>query len=807
MAITNEPARPYALESPPPPGPGASAATPAVLVTLIAALAAIVVANVLDPVYVLRQAEVAAVLAGAALAVAAAPRRAAPWLLAALVSAWLVLYVLYLAVKGLDYGLPVARTVGGGAYSDSGYFPTQVVSLFALALAFVLAFVLRLRYGAVAPAATPVAAAAPGGRTRGLLRRPAAPVAGATALLALTLQPDLWASLRGPGIGPVAPQWDLGNGLAWQFFLERGLEPVKDFFFPYGHLLAFTATPWGPMWRWFAYCFLLGVTAWAFWRLTDRSRARTIVVVAAVTVFLYGWSGVLDRYFDALLVAIVYAAIGPLRSSRPTFGHLLMGLVALYATWLEPDVLLIAVAGMAFIVAGELVSGRVRLAPRTLLRRLAVDAAPLALVVLVPLTWLQEGSWSENWRFWLNLRVSSNTWAPDQHAFGALLHQELAPTSAMLGVMLPVVLLIAGLALGRLGRREEHAASMLVLIGAAACQVMLLKSLVRNASDNVVLFGFVMLVLAGIVLWNPRSVRLAAVVGVLAGAAFITLQQPRIVTNYVRSAVDAPAHIVSSVKLHGEYAQVSAGERARFAPSRFKAWPEYAMAGPLRAAMASSPNKTFAVLGDAALLYLLFDQPPPYHVELYNAARIDEERAYIDELERDRTEFIVYRRDVFQDAVPQDVRVPLIFDYVIRNYVPVSKSDTFDILKRRDGQPIPVDYWRSRLDTLDLGFVPMHSSAAGDASCTGGAGCVPYAILRGHTSKSLQPVLLRVTAADGTAFGAVVNTKAGHDTYAVRLDRLWFSPLVGPDPRVTVQVPASGWNVQVQGRRAGDDLY
>jgi hypothetical protein len=46
---------------------------------------------------------------------------------------------------------------------------------------------------------------------------------------------------------------------------------------------------------------------------------------------------------------------------------------------------------------------------------------------------------------------------------------------------------------------------------------------------------------------------------------------------------------------------------------------------------------------------------------------------------------------------------------------------------------------------------------------------------------------------------------ADQDVYAVRLDRLWFWPIIGPSPRITMSSP--GYTVQVPRKQAGDSLY
>jgi hypothetical protein len=799
MAIIDKPARPDAEERHAA-APGAQ--PPVVLATAVGALAAIVAANLLDAVYVGKEAQVAALIAGSFLVAVAVRPRTTPWVVGGLLGTWLLAQGLYAVVKGIHYPPPVARAVGAAAYFDASYIPTQVLSVLLLLAAFAAAAWATRRYGAAL--VLPVVRVE---RRASLLRRPETRLAIGTAVLAFSLQPDLWARLRGAGLAPVAPSWDAANFIAWDSFLERGLEPVRDFFYPYGHLIAFNATPWGPMWQWFAHSFLLAVAAWAFWRLTDRSLPRTLLAVAATTILISGWWYLLDRYLPGMLMGIVYAAIGPGRHRRPTLAHLLLGLVAFYTAWLEPDVLLVGLGTMTFLALGELVAGRLRVGLRELARRFAVDAAPLALVALVPLLWVAEGSFDENVRFWSSLPVSSYVWALPPELLSMLSQQRLTPTPEMLALLLPPFLLIGGLVLGRLGTRRDHAASMLLLIGAAAAQVMLLKCLVRVTTSYVMIVSFTALVFVAILVWDRRSAWLAGVVGVFAGLAFVSLQQARIVTTYVSAAVQAPAHFVASAKLRGEYAEVRQGERNRFARERFATWPDVAVADRLKATMASSPNKTFAVVGDSPLLYTLMNQAPPYQVELYNSSRIEEQRVFVKDLVQRRTEFIVYRREMLVDMVPQAVRVPLIFDYMIRNYVPVSRGPTMDILKRRGARPIPVNYWRSRLDTEDLGFIPAQSGGAGASACTGGQGCVPYAVVHGHTTKKLEKVLLRITGPDGTAFGAVLSTRTGQDTYAVRLDRLWFAALVGPSPRVEVQAPATGWSARLERHKTGDALY
>jgi hypothetical protein len=68
-------------------------------------------------------------------------------------------------------------------------------------------------------------------------------------------------------------------------------------------------------------------------------------------------------------------------------------------------------------------------------------------------------------------------------------------------------------------------------------------------------------------------------------------------------------------------------------------------------------------------------------------------------------------------------------------------------------------------------------------------------------------VELRVTGPQGDSFSAVVETSPDKQRYPVRLDRLWFSALVGPAPEVSVASPGGDWAVRREGRKTGDALY
>jgi len=55
------------------------------------------------------------------------------------------------------------------------------------------------------------------------------------------------------------------------------------------------------------------------------------------------------------------------------------------------------------------------------------------------------------------------------------------------------------------------------------------------------------------------------------------------------------------------------------------------------------------------------------------------------------------------------------------------------------------------------------------------------------------------------AYGLNLRMRAGVADYPIRLDRVWFSPLVGPSPAVSSLTP--NFSVRLVGLRSGENLY
>jgi hypothetical protein len=737
-----------------------------------------------------------AILLGFTILVAAMPGLRGMALGAAAAGAAWVVAVLAVQVvpDHLNPGPPVADAVGVSAFDGAPYRGGQIAAVLAigtvLAAGLIAARALRRRADVGADPAMEPAAPGSGGRV----------VLLGLAVAALSLTPDLQDFAFSIANLPGGSHWDRSNLAAWDYLVDQGLVPMKDFFYPYGHQWLYRMLPWGAYIKWLLQISMLALAAWALWRLVRRPVAVAICLIAPAVV---GASDpALWRYLPPYLMAVTYAALPPASHRRPVLGHLAFGAACLLSVFVGPELLIYGVAGCAFVLVGELVSARLRRPLRSLLRGLAIDAAPaLGAVALILLLWLVEGSAEGNLRFSLGLggvSAASATAAGGGNVY-------LWPTLHSFDVAVPALLAAAGLVFALFDRKGERAVPPLLLGASGVSLVLLMKHLVRPVDLGMFTIALVALIWVTVLLWRRTFVPLVGTA--FAAVAFVGFQgDQNNVGDYALGAVKSPAHVVRSVRFALSPSRVDDAKRKRRAESSFPGWAELAGLNEFRATARNPDRASFAVLGDAPLLYPILGQRPPYHVDLYDAARIEEQQAVLKALRRDRPRYLVWRWHYSQDDVPYSVRNPLVFAYAIRHYVPVRKGPVADVLRsRKPHEPIPVSYWQDRLGSaVALGFIPSYSRARDAKPCTGGEGCAPYALVSGGPGAMGGPVAVRISGR-GRDYTAIFRARPGVSTYGVRLDRLWYWPLVGPRPKVRPGTP--GWPARSARLAMGDDLY
>jgi hypothetical protein len=762
-----------------------------------------------------------AVLIALASTAAALSLRAGVAAVLALVAVWLLGYAVYDVIPGaLDTHVPVEDAVGAAAYFRTPYFDQQVAGAVLLAVAFLIGAGLA-RWGVFrdprARSDSPVVAS----RSTVDVRSARRLTIGGTAAVILTLLPDLQQVLIRESSGLLPPGWDVANLITWDYLLQEGLKPMGDFWYPYGGFWLMQDFPTGPVVRFVWQGSLLAVAAWSLWRLVGPRPGRiTLCLVAIVAVGLLDAEGILYppifwRYLPGFILPLTYAAVGPLRHRRLTFGHLVLAAVCAATAVMEADVLVIGLGGAAFVALGELFFEPDIRGWRRVSRALAVDLVPVAAGVAVMLLfWVATGAFEQSARWYAGFQSVSAYSAAEEDVLGALAGLSVGPSIVTLLATVPALVLIAGFAHRRSAGPSATTTSRLLFAAAGASGVILAKHLVRPQSWIVLVIPLVALLWTVILQWRPRALPTGIAAGLSIGAVLAVLQLNGNVkpTSFARDVAKLPVRVVDDFRVVLERDELHAAANRRFAPARFAALPEKlyiadkvgsALAGP----GAAPGDNRFATLGDAQILYVLFHQRPPDYITLYDASPRSEQRRLIDSLSEMRPARLVWRRDLNVDLVPYWVRNPLVFAYAIQHYVPESERDPMDLLRlRRPGEPVALGYWRKRLGRdVSLGGIPSYSRGADHRHCQSSPGCAPYAIVSGHPHTDGTEIRVRVDGRGGP-YGVTFATRKGVGRYAIRLDRLWYWPLAGARTvRVTSETP--GWTVEKVSVSAGSDLY
>jgi hypothetical protein len=194
---------------------------------------------------------------------------------------------------------------------------------------------------------------------------------------------------------------------------------------------------------------------------------------------------------------------------------------------------------------------------------------------------------------------------------------------------------------------------------------------------------------------------------------------------------------------------------------------------------ASDKYPSFYILGDDSYVYHVFRQTPPKFTNIYNTSNIEDQKELVEWLVRSKPELIIWPSSFVQfDNVPNVVRAPIIYKYVVDNYEPFLERGSLVFLRGKNKKELNVEFWKGKLGKqLDLGGVPGASSLGGFPECRYSSVeslCVPVVEVKLKMPVTSRQQRVVRFSADNFTFDVVFKTLPGVQSYFIRTDRLWF---------------------------------
>jgi hypothetical protein len=628
------------------------------------------------------------------------------------------------------------------------------------------------------------------------------------AIIALLSAPDLRAQLAAARVQTWADNWDLNNVLSWSYLVDRGLVPMKDFFYPYGLQYLFgLSLPWGSGLMFLTMVLFWGYTVIGSWALLSRffsGRAlvvRHVVLMAFLVVFALSGFDLGGRYSAPLGVVLLFGSLrrtdSLLHWKRILFCVALLQLTlfevaqAIYA--LGP-ILFLCVVELALSLLSERIVASLKWVAATMLTiGLPVAAAGVILSVT--------GELGGVVLFYRELGALNSTYAYPYPIFQWV--ESYRDIWSFDFWTIPLALALGSYGLFAFRGERRSGSACVVALGLLSFMVMQ-KQVVRPYRGPLAELTMVSSVY-GLLVWavmfwpRSRTRHWGAVAALLGAVAALSVATGAFAAGW-KSLSGGPARVSSSLgAITHDEAEFSAVNRTRWEPARFASYGEWGIVRALQREPAIRSGGRFWVLGDAAAIILLsHDRWPYYFTEFYDGTPIAYQRKVLHQLRAMPPERVVFNfapAAMSFDGVPNVVRVPLLFDWAVRHLVPERMIGDWAILRpRRRGEPIDLSWWRRRIGTTtDLGQVPRYTRLPGERDlCLAGPRCRSYLVVTPTAGVAQPPYFLIPVSVGGLQFYIRIDTAPGVDRYTVDLSRVWFwtaPPTSSPRSIAADQVP------------------
>lgn len=560
----------------------------------------------------------------------------------------------------------------------------------------------------------------------------------------------------------INPDWDGNNMLYWSYLIKNGYLPYKDFWYPYfGHFLFEIGFGYGELinslYKVFIFYNLFLVLNIIFKKNILFSLFSTILIIILNNNYIF-WGA--DRYL--LSIIFLLSSLIYLSNSRNFVTSYLVISSFIMITLIDTPQLIYSIITLSIIILCNITFNNRKFIDQYKLNYILFSIY-LIIIILLFLIILIRCEMLDGVLAFISTLNSMSIYSQVPRDASSILSNPLSLSSVWLTV--PLFLFSASIYIYFYG--SNRLGQYLLALSVLTLFIMN-KHIIRSLDRQMLIFFFIwaLLLISEI---NYKKTYFKYIIIVI---MTVTLYLANF-SSMLTKIITGPTNVYSTIKffLHGnEYIDIFTDKNlVKFVKERN-------FITNIKNKMGSIPD--FYSFSDNQVLYILANNRPFFNNNIYNQSPIDDQNTTIRQLEMRKTSLVVIDADQLTfDLVPNYLRLPLLFSYIIHNYSYVYRYENLFVFQRSSNQDKNNLIALRELygNNIDLKYFPTYSKLQNRIDCV--FDCekfIQIKIPKENVGKSNVEISFEI---DKLTYTLQFKALPFKDTYYINVKNIWFIDL------------------------------
>jgi hypothetical protein len=572
-----------------------------------------------------------------------------------------------------------------------------------------------------------------------------------------------------------APDWDSQAVLLWQYVYNAGLIPLRDYWFPYGGAWnQISPFPMDLLRLHIHDIIVFGMCIFSVYRLTGYKKLWTLILLAGLLCFAeVNLMKGLFRYLICVDIVLLYLVFA---ENLQKLLSLVFGIFCGWALTYEPTQLFYASVPILFVFAKKAI-----LEKRNFKHFFGSHVPAIICLLVITVGFILKLYLQEQWPGFLSFykhigTMSVSSASPDNlpaWAYVSLQPENIVMVATLFFILWGVYLqLLAG------KNCDLSKASDFISVFGLLAFMIFLKHLVRPHMAlqfvHVHWIGLILFLSVYSATWSKMQKQMGLIIfGCCLGWGY---HSHALTTVFEKYSHQASSFLASLQTVFLDAETLKKQQNAFFAVDLFtkNSVEVKQVFDAVTSENLSARKDDLYVLGDDAFFYILFQKHPPPFVSVYDGGPLYAQQTNLNWLKSHNPSLVIWNSSVASfDGVPNLVRVPLLYEYVMQNFKLHEKIGKYVLLTPLPpGEKPDFVFWLQNLGkTLELGFVPIESNLKNFPPCT--EDCYELLQINAKPEALGSPIAVTFSLGD-SAVEVKFNTRKNVTQYYLTLDRLWF---------------------------------